>query len=304
MSTTLLKEILDEQIVAHRGINLFSDDSMEAFRFSERILESFNEFAKMGDEETAILVEHVKNETMAEFCRVNQYYSIDSAARQNLEEIYLLLLDEIRSYQREDGDNSVKEIARRHFSRLRQLLKQSNSFAETQYSNRPSVLEPVPCFEYSPSLQLDILGIDLNDLAEPVLDIGCGKEARLVEHLRSQGISAFGVDRLAEPASYLIKADWTEFGFGSNQWGTVLSHLGFSNHFIHHHHRADGDFVRYAQTYMSILASLKIGGRFYYTPGLDFIEQHLDCRPFSIFRKRLKNGFNAVVVKRKRFVDE
>jgi hypothetical protein len=51
--------------------------------------------------------------------------------------------------------------------------------------------------------------------------------------------------------------------------------MAFSNHFIHHNLRADGDFEIYAKKYMEILKSLKLGGRFIYAPSLSFMEEIL-----------------------------
>ncbi len=175
MPNPTLENLVDEQLAGHRGMNLFSSDSQDNFRFSERICEAMEHFAGMDDHEATILIEQMTNKTIAEFCRVNQYYSIDAETRQNLQLAYATLLAEIRNRQRVGAGVLIEDIARRHFLRLRQVLKQSNPFAEALYSEGEPTLRPVPCCEYSHELQMDILGIDLNDLAEPVLDIGCGK---------------------------------------------------------------------------------------------------------------------------------
>lgn len=60
------------------------------------------------------------------------------------------------------------------------------------------------------------------------------------------------------------------------KWGTIVSNLGFSNHFNHHNLREDGNFIKYAKTYMNILYSLKPGECFHYAPDLPFIEKYLD----------------------------
>jgi SAM-dependent methyltransferase len=132
--------------------------------------------------------------------------------------------------------------------------------------------------EYSPELQLEVLGARPEDLAEPVLDLGCGPGAALVRHLRSRGRRAFGVDRAisaTSPSTFLTRADWLECRLGRGIWGTVLSHMAFSNHFLHHHLRPGGDAERYARRYMEVLRSLRPGGRFLYAPGLPFIESLL-----------------------------
>ena len=255
-------------------------------------------FAEVDDHEAMVLIERTTNKTAAEFCRVNQYFTVDLKTQQNLRQTYATLLEELRNWKKVGHGIGIEGIARRHFLRLRRVLRQSNPFAETLYADQSAVLTPIPCHEYSPELQMGILGIDLNDLAEPVLDIGCGKDARLVKFLRLRGIETVGVDRFVDSSPFLTRASWFEFDFEPGRWGTVLSHLSFSNHFQHHHHRRDGDFVQYARTYMKILASLKVGGRFHYAPGLEFMEQYLESRRFVVSRRKLKNGFDATVIER------
>lgn len=63
---------------------------------------------------------------------------------------------------------------------------------------------------------------------------------------------------------------------GRETWGTVISHLAFSNHAIHHYLRRDGVDLDYARRYMEIRASLRPGGSFCYAPSLPFLEVHLD----------------------------
>jgi hypothetical protein len=129
--------------------------------------------------------------------------------------------------------------------------------------------------EYAPDLQLEILGLDPDLLPEPVLDLGCGKEGRLVAALRARGKDARGVDRLAEPGPALSRGDWLDVPLAPGGFGAVLSHLGFSLHFLHHHLRQGGDAARYALRYMAVLRALRLGGVFAYAPGLPFVEEHL-----------------------------
>jgi len=131
---------------------------------------------------------------------------------------------------------------------------------------------------------MTVLKIDLKDMMEPVLDIGCGKQGHFVNYLCKQGIEATGIDRFSISGCNLVKADWLEYNYGMDIWGTVISHLGFSNHFKHHHLREDGNYIEYARKYMQILKSLKIGGRFHYAPDLPFMEIYLDKRQFQIDR--------------------
>ena len=178
------------------------------------------------------------------------------------------------------------------------MLK-ANPFAEKLYADAGTDLDPVPCSEYTTEIQLQLLRIDIDTLMEPILDIGCGKQVNLVRHLSTRGKDAIGIDRFAFSDSRVITSDWLEFTYGTGKWGTVLSHLGFSNHFKHHNLREDGNYIGYAKKYMEILRSLKIGGKFHYAPDLPFIEcylnkDHYQAKGFQIG----DHGFETTVITR------
>ncbi len=134
---------------------------------------------------------------------------------------------------------------------------------------------------------MEILQLNIDQIVEPVLDIGCGKQGNLVMFLRQKGIDAFGFDRFADKHSVLINSDWFEYKFENEKWGTIISNLGFSNHFHHHHFRNDGNFIDYAKKYMEIISSLKIGGSFHYAPDLPFIENYLDTDKYQLIKHKI-----------------
>ena len=142
---------------------------------------------------------------------------------------------------------------------------------------------------YSVETQLAVLHLAVPALKEPVLDVGCGRDATLVKWLRSHGINTLGIDVLAPRTDGCIVADWFQFPWPPEQFGTVLAHLSFSLHFLHQHLRPDGDAEKYARQFMSILRSLKTGGRFVYAPGLPFIERHLHHDRFAVSRFSIEN---------------
>jgi len=141
----------------------------------------------------------------------------------------------------------------------------------------------------SENLLIEILQIDLDQIIEPVLDIGCGKQGNLVLFLRQNGIDSYGFDRFAYNNLALSNSDWFEYKFEKDKWGTIISNLGFSNHFRNHHFRNDGNFIDYAKKYMDILSSLKIGGSFHYAPDLPLVEQYLDKDKYQLTRHRIEN---------------
>ena len=133
-------------------------------------------------------------------------------------------------------------------------------------------LRDTPCAQYSPALQLRVLGLTPGGLLEPILDVGCGEDASLPRALATEGLEAYGFDRHGPLGS---RGDWLGYEYGVKRWGCVISHLGFSLHFLHEHLRGSDAATRYAQTYMRILASLKPGGEFAYAPSLPFFERLL-----------------------------
>jgi hypothetical protein len=144
-------------------------------------------------------------------------------------------------------------------------------------------LREVSSAEYTPALQLRILGLDPDALPEPILDLGCGAGA-LVRALRARGKEARGVDRLAEPGDGLSRGDWLELPLPPSTFGAVISHLAFSLHFVHHHLQPGDEPLRYARRYMEILRALRPGGLFAYAPGLPFVEEHLDPAAWRVER--------------------
>ncbi len=145
----------------------------------------------------------------------------------------------------------------------------------TDLSENP-LLSTVPCEEYSAQFQLRLLSLDITELIQPILDIGCGESGQLVNNLRSKGYTAFGVDRFAPSTPNFFQQDWFEFDCGTNNWGTIIAHQSFSTHFIHAHLHHSSRADDFASLYMRILGSLRVGGEFCYTPGLPFIEGHLE----------------------------
>jgi SAM-dependent methyltransferase len=153
-------------------------------------------------------------------------------------------------------------------------------------------MPPVPeliCAEYSPALQLRVLGLDVARIAEPILDLGCGAGAALVRELRRLGKEAYGVDRAVDDGPFLFGGDWLDFPLGRLRWGTVISHMGFSSHFLHHHLRPGPAAASYARRYMDVLASLRPGGLFVYAPGLPFLEPLLPPERYAVTRRPVED---------------
>ncbi len=252
--------------------------------FSSETLNAIESISLMDSEYENLLIDYMTNRAIQEFCKFNQYYTFDSHAHLSLRNIYTELLANIKSKK-----DLIDSISNNHYEKLRNWLLQTNSFSEMIYNSKGEMIEPVACAEYSAELQINVLQINMELLIEPVLDIGCGKQGSLVHFLRQKGIETYGFDRFAQKSSFISISDWFEFNFECNKWGTIISNLGFSNHFQHHHFRNNGNFVGYAKKYMEILNSLKIGGNFHYAPDLPFIEKFLDKEKYLITKYNIEN---------------
>jgi SAM-dependent methyltransferase len=276
--------------------------------------------------------------------RRNQFVVIGAAERKTLKEAVTRFWD--RVHGRLDLDRElVRKAAVRLEADLRGWIRQ---LGEANVSLDFVLSEPV-CAQYSPQLQLGVLGLSLESLKEPILDLGCGAQGRLVRYLRSAGLDALGVDRQVAPAATTAKkgpkaaamganaaakgpkaaamganaaakgpkaaamganaaamepkaaagvqrGDWFDFPFGQKQWGTIISHMSFSTHFLHHHNRPQAAGARcYAERYMEVLRALRSGGVFAYAPGLPFIERLLARERFQVRQKAIASQPRACV---------
>jgi hypothetical protein len=275
-----IKQQIKEQIAFNSGKNLFADEQINSLQFIEVTQSLIETIKKMDVKSEKEMIDFLTDEALQEFCRVNQYFSFNSGSVKKLKAIYSALNQRIRGLNINANQSELDAISQEHYIHLCDWLVQTNAFAGKMYSGNQEYAVPVACSEYPSDLQMNILNINLKDLIEPVLDIGCGRELNLVNYLRDNGIEAYGIDRFDNVNPFYTKTDWLEYNFEIEKWGSLISNLGFSNHFIHHNLRVDGNYREYAQKYMEILSSLKTGGSFYYAPDLPFIEKHLDSSKY------------------------
>ncbi len=286
-----IKRSIDKQIESNRNKNIFTEKD-GLFVFIKDIIDAISGFNQLDTDAENILIDYTLAKSLEEFCRVNQYYSFNTQSKNELREIYADLFKKIMK-----REIPIAEISENHYQQLQYWLIKCNPFAEKIYAGNNSQLEAIACSEYSPELQIAVLGIDLKHIKQPVLDIGCGTQGNLVNFLNNQNIEAYGIDRFTIADANLTNSDWLEFDYGINKWGCIISNLGFSNHFIHHNLRNDGNYIAYAKTYMAILQSLKKGGSFYYAPDLAFIEIYLDKRAYNIKNRMISgNDFKASII--------
>ncbi|WP_212004223.1 class I SAM-dependent methyltransferase [Chitinophaga sp. HK235] len=250
------------------------------------------------------VVSYLTMQARQAFCHTNQYLDISTAHTDSLQQVYARLVEDIIGAVK---DRRIDEaiLSARHSVRLREWLRASNPFTEKAFAVAGRQLEPVVCAEYEATLQLEVLQLNTSSITGPLLDIGCGPEAYLVKYLRSQGIQAYGVDRfIAAPAAFLQVGDWLDFSLPPGYWGTIVSNLSFSNHFLHHHHRNSPECARYARKYMEILQALRPGGSYHYAPSLPMMEVYLPASQYTVSNIPVTAHFSATVVTKKATVEE
>ncbi len=218
-------------------------------------------------------------------CR-NQFAMVTAAARLELENALLTLLSELATALGNAGSAERRPLAlaeafANHQLRLGEWLRAQVAGGEQRVVSE----------QYSAELQRVVFGWEELP-AGPLLDLGCGTEARLVCFLRAHGVEAQGLDR--EATSELgIRGDWLTTPLPKRHYQTICSHLGFSLHFLHHHLRPEPTSLVYAKRYMQILEALQLGGAFHYVPALPFLEELLPAERFRVERRLLPEGLRT-----------
>lgn len=284
---------LDSMYVRGENTNIFYEN-LEA----EQVLSAPNWvkdvlLLEKGEQER--LARHAAALLLAYARRMSPYAYFSREAQKELASLFLSSLPALA--KTEEGPHELLRD-------VRVFLIKNNPFLLAENPPDQKFLRETPYAAYSPEWILHVLNIENPQaLMQPVLDVGCGKEALLPALLRAKGLDAYGIDYdLAEKGqeSYLRQADWLAFPFPANSFGTIISHHAFASHFLHNHTRLDGQYEQYARVYMRILSALKPGGSFYYTPALPFIEDLLDNALYQVTREQVTGGLDIerTVVKR------
>jgi hypothetical protein len=282
--------------------------------FSNHLFQSFDgEFTDFLFESREGIFQYLSNtaasEELIEYCirstkeytyKRNQYINFTRQYDDLLLAEYGDLLAQIKTLSetfipREDLFQSFGVILQRHHERLRLILSSYCVITtKNELKNNP-LLQSVPCEEYSACFQLDILNLDLKEITEPILDIGCGADGTLVKFLRGGGLDVYGLDRLAPKEPFFYQNDWFDFDFGQRKWGTVVAHQSLSTHFIYNYLSNPSRVGSYVDLFMNILSSLEVDGKFCYAPGLPFFEASLEkLDQYEILRKTIASDLSGI----------
>jgi hypothetical protein len=289
-------ELSDFLFANHLFRGLDEDDVEFLSAYREDILTLLSDDAERG-----ILIDSMVDATRMFTWQRNQYLALPVGTETLLTSIYDALV--VRSTHalafaadRTELARSMHAVIDAHHERLHRFF---SSVCPTDADGMPTgaFLRSVPCEEYTAETQLRLLALDLADMQQPVLDLGCGSEGGLVRFLLDADIPTVGCDRLAPHEAGFLRMDWTQAPMEELHWGTVLAHQSFSLHFLFHHRHQTGQEQKYAQFFMRILMSLRPGGRFCYTPGLPFFEEVLEREDTFRIRRYPHEAANSQVLR-------
>ena len=221
-----------------------------------------------------------------EYVKTNQYISLSKNEFDRIHNAYRKLINNLREIDtRKATIEDVQRIVKDHRNSLIRIIN-------TKVDDNEAIL--IPCSEYSISLQLKILRINSSSIASPIIDIGCGKDARLVKYLNSNHRDVYGIDQYYNKSPYIICENWLDFKFLPETWGTIISHMAFSNHFRRVMTYKSKELKRYEDKFKEILLSLRFGGRLIYSPSIPEIEKDLNHKEYVI--ERYKNVENNPIL--------
>jgi hypothetical protein len=215
----------------------------------------------------------------------NPFLEIEPAHARVIDAVHAALLRDVATALARPAEwpeiaESMRGAFASHEERLRALVAALLRDAGEAPDDRERV-----CAEYSPELQLRVLGVGAEELRAPILDLGCGAHGALVHHLRGEGLApVIGVDRDAPAGAGFFRESWFTADLAREAWRTVIAHQSFSLHFLHAHIHSEARAARFAQRYLEILRALAPGGRFLYAPALPFLEALLPAEFSAVTR--------------------
>jgi hypothetical protein len=295
-----IENSIKQQLEANRSKNLLYENVEQSMEIDPGFLAALEELLNSSRGENK--PENISPEVIAfaaqallkKLYSVNQYLSVSDEKVGELKEIYrqtwltMLKTGNVRTVLRQVHYPALASwVAALYPKEFRKRLKYSPEVGHVVYE------------EYSAKLQIELLQMDVAELKQPVLDIGCGSQANLVRHLRSLGIEAFGFDRqleIYEP--YLEQGDWFEYPFEVGKWGSIVSNMAFSNHLNYAYRHDVAQLEQYLLKMKDIIEALAAGGSFYYAPALPFVEDHLAPERFKVeCEQPADNLFVSIVTK-------
>jgi hypothetical protein len=262
------------------GLVAYLTDANTESETARKIIDNLSYYQNIDPgEKTEALAGAIYDWFIRECVSRDQYLEIPEAAYREIFALYRNLVARLRSLANDDtSEGAVTRVVREHRLALISVIRGISGTPRA----KGSIL---PCAEYTAEFQLAILRIEPTRTLGPFLDIGCGEGAALVATMRASGVDAMGIDQYCgSPDGSVLRANWLEFSYRADYWGTIVSHMAFSNHFSRALTTDPELAALYRSVYLEILDSLKPGGSFRYAPALRREEAALDRARFSVER--------------------
>jgi hypothetical protein len=287
-----LHNAINRQFAHQSGNNIFCTASDLHFHPDVRqIIPALRkDIQTLTSEEINELRNNYRDGIVKAFFDVNQYTHFDQLATQQIDDIFGALLAEIAV-----ESHTIEEIEQRHFCRIKQFIANTNPSILKINHNANLKAKNFICAEYSAEFLISLLGLESELANSPILDIGCGKDGKLVKYLQGHGIDAYGIDRIANGKG-LLAVDWFDFNYGENKWGLIVSNLSFCSHFLYHHLAGEEIAHDFVETFMAILKSLKPGAKWIYTPSIPFFEDLLPSELYAVKREQINEHFAKTII--------
>lgn len=291
--------LIKQQLEVNKSKNLLFENVTQIMNVEPSFLAALEELlnSNIGDKSEEVHSEFISfaaKELVKRLYSINPYLRVSKVQVGNLEQIYR------RTWQRMIKTGNIKTTLNEfHYPELSKWLATLYPEKFQQSLKFSSGIGRVTYEEYSAELQIELLGIDIAHIKQPVIDIGCGSQANLVRYLRSLDVEAYGIDRQLEiHEPYLNQVDWFDFYFEPNRWGTVISNMGFANHLNYAYLHDISQLEHYLLKMKEIIESLSASSYFYYAPSLPFVEDKLSAKSYKVERKQKISDIYVSIIMR------
>lgn len=283
---------IEKQLELNKEINLFSSNLDKVVLLDNDFIAELLNLKKQNKSISINFLRKTTETVLEIFYGINQYINIQQTDMKDFEDIYKTTFDKI-------SDENINEIMINHYQRLSTWLSQ---FYPNHFINQLSEQDKIGMVlneEYSAEFQINILDLEVTNLDEPIIDIGCGKTGNLICKLNEMGKKAVGIDRIIRAdKKYLKENNWFEFNFENDKWGTIISNMSFTNHLLYTYKNDNENLEKYLMKYKELLDALKPGGSFIYTPSVPFLENYIDGIKYTVTRNLITEEISRTMIKR------
>ena len=285
----MMKKSIDQQILTNKNLNLLFNQLDSAIGIDKTFRETLTRL-KRNNKDVNELIDYTVRKTLDTIFQINQYLEISKKEINPLKKIYKETWMDLK-------EDNFDLVIRCHHQKLSAWIARFYppdfiSALENQQSIGQVLNE-----EFTADFQMAIFDIKIEELEEPIIDIGCGKNGRLVKMIRQVKKNVMGIDRLlSDENKFLLENDWFDFYLEGNHWGTIFANMSFSNHLLYTFKNDRQNIYRYFAKYKEIIESLKIYGTFFYAPSIPVIEDRLDNECYKVDRKEIIGGHSITKI--------